>query len=75
LIWNEEGCRYVLREKKRREERTHAQADTKKDMYKKTLPAEKPFVLRTVKCNEDGKRNKYISRTHERRRKKKKKII
>ena len=45
----------------------------KKDMYKKTLPAEKPFVLRTVKCNEDGKRNKYISRTHERRRKKKKK--
>jgi len=73
---NEEGCRYVLQEKKRREERTHAQADTKKDMlYKKTLPAEKPFVLRTVKCNEDGKRNKYISRTHERRRRKKKKII
>jgi hypothetical protein len=42
-------------------------------MYKKTLPAEKPFVLQTVKCNEDGKRNKYISRTHERRRRKKKK--
>ena len=25
---------------KRREERTHAQADTRKGMYKKTLPAE-----------------------------------